>query len=43
MDFLKRSSLVNIKAAKEFIEATLILSRVEGLEAGAKSAESTGL
>jgi histidinol dehydrogenase len=43
MDFLKRSSLVNMKATKELIEATAILARVEGLEAHAKSAESVGL
>lgn len=40
MDFLKRSSLVQVKPTEALIEATATLARMEGLEAHAQAAES---
>jgi len=39
LDFLKRSSLVDIQARSELIQKTAILARMEGLEAHAQAAE----
>lgn len=40
MDFLKRSSLINLTPTQELIESTAILARMEGLEAHAQAALS---
>ncbi|MDJ0625823.1 MAG: histidinol dehydrogenase [Candidatus Caenarcaniphilales bacterium] len=40
MDFLKRSSFVDINPSEELIEATAVLARMEGLEAHAQAALS---